>query len=385
MGSVKRLIVLGSTGSIGESTLSVVRAMRDAFTVVGLTCKRRRARLAQQAAEFRPEAVAIVDDGSPFSVDGLADLRVYWGADGILRMIEETRADIVVNGIAGAPGLVPSMTVLRTGKDLALANKESLVMAGPLVLREASSCGRKVIPVDSEHAALFNTLRCHAAGEVAELILTASGGAFRDLPVEQLPEVRFADALKHPTWSMGAKITVDSASMANKGLEVIEAHRLFGIALPRIRVLIHPQSLVHSLVRTIDGTLHIEASTPDMRIPIQNALTYPTTASNQVEWLELAGKGLTFFPVDGRKYRMLDLAYQAAGRSGAYPIVYNAANEIAVDAFMQETIRFTGIPDVVEEALSVAWSGNASSIDEVVAIDGEARSRAAERVRSMKR
>jgi 1-deoxy-D-xylulose-5-phosphate reductoisomerase len=293
-------------------------------------------------------------------------------------MIEETDADIVVNGISGAAGLLPSFSALRSGKDLALANKESLVMAGMLVLKEASLLGRRVLPVDSEHAALFNILQAQDPDEVAELTLTASGGAFRDLPLEELAHVRFADALQHPTWKMGAKITVDSASMANKGLEVIEAHRLFGIALPKIRVLIHPQSHVHSLVRTVDGTLHAEISTPDMRIPIQNALTYPVVMGNEVNWLDLAGMSLAFLPVDERKYRMLGLAYLAAGKSEAHPVVFNAVNEEAVAAFMNEEIPFLGIPDIVEDALGRDWTSTPGSVEEVLSIDAAARREALE-------
>jgi 1-deoxy-D-xylulose-5-phosphate reductoisomerase len=235
--------------------------------------------------------------------------------------------------------------------------------------------------VDSEHAALFSMLQCQAADEVSELILTASGGAFRDLPFAELSRVRFADALRHPTWKMGAKITVDSATMANKGLEVIEAHRLFGIALSRIRVLIHPQSLVHSLVRTIDGTLHAELSTPDMRIPIQNALTFPAVRANEVSVLDLIGKGLTFLPVDPLKYRMLDLAYRAADLSAAHPIVYNAANEVAVAAFMEDAIPFTAISAVVEDVLEAVVGSEPSSVEGVLAIDAEARRRATEKMK----
>ena len=378
---MKKLIILGSTGSIGESTIAVVRSLRDSFRIVALTCKRRRVRLAEQAGEFHPRSVAIVDDGQDFTVGSLPDMRVFKGSEGLLRLVEETDADIAVNGIAGASGLLPSIAALRSGKDLALANKESLVMAGLIVQREALARGRKVLPVDSEHAALFSMLQCQAADEVSELILTASGGAFRDLPSAELSRMRFADALRHPTWKMGAKITVDSATMANKGLEVIEAHRLFGIALLRIRVLIHPQSLVHSLVRTVDGTLHAECSTPDMRIPIQNALTFPATRVNDVDALDLIGRSLTFLPVDPAKYPMLGLAYHAAELSAAHPIVYNAANEVAVAAFMEDAIPFTAIASIVEDVLEKSAGAEPATIEDVLAIDAEARRRADERMK----
>ncbi|MGA2977523.1 MAG: 1-deoxy-D-xylulose-5-phosphate reductoisomerase [Spirochaetia bacterium] len=373
---MKRIIVLGSTGSIGASTLAVVRAMPGSFRVGGLACRRRADRLAAQSAEFLPESVAIVDAACRDALSAAVPIgtHLYTGSDAVLRMIQEVPADIVVNGISGAAGLLPTMAALRAGSSLALANKESMVMAGRQVLAEAAVRGCRVLPVDSEHAALFSILGRQDPSEVEELILTASGGAFRSLSLDELSRVRFADALRHPTWKMGAKITVDSATMANKGLEVIEAQRLFGIAPPRIKVLIHPESLVHSLVRTVDGTLHAEISTPDMRIPIQNALTYPARTATPVEWLDLAQRSLTFQAVDARKYRMLDLAYSAAtSASAAHPIVYNAANEVAVASFMDDAITFANIPVIVEEALSRDWSVLCDTIEGVLAVDAEAR------------
>jgi 1-deoxy-D-xylulose-5-phosphate reductoisomerase len=375
---VTRLLVLGSTGSIGESTLAVVRAMPETLRVTALCCARNVERLALQAREFAPEAVGIAEESA--AAGGLAKrgVKIYRGTEGIVRMIEETGADIAVNGISGAPGLLPSFAAVRSGKDLALANKESLVMAGPLLLAEAKRGGRSILPVDSEHAALFSILRSLDPGHVAELVITASGGAFRDLPAESLSRVTFQDALRHPTWKMGPKITVDSATMANKGLEVIEAHRLFAVPLERIRVLIHPQSLVHSLVRTIDGTLHAQASTADMRIPIQNALTFPAVSANRVEWLDLGGKSLSFFAVDRERYRMLGLAYRAAELSLAHPIAYNAANEVAVAAFMAGAIPFMGIPDLVERTLSMEWGPGPSTVEEVLEVDAAARAKTRE-------
>jgi 1-deoxy-D-xylulose-5-phosphate reductoisomerase len=331
-------------------------------------------RLKEQVSEFAPEAVCITE-GCRSAADDLPGApRLYEGEQGMLRMIEETDAVILVNGISGAAGLLPSLTALRSGKDLALANKESLVMAGSLLMAEAALRGRMILPVDSEHAALYSILRHMRREDVADLILTASGGAFRDLPTEMLSTVTYADALKHPTWSMGPKITVDSSSMANKGLEIIEAHRLFEIELSRIHVLIHPQSFVHAMVRTVDGTLHMEAGTPDMRIPIQNALTFPFIAETRVEWLDLSGRSLVFSPLDPQKYRMVTLAYHAAELSSAHPIVYNAANEVAVSAFMRGSIPFTAIPDAVERALGIDWGPSPRSVEEVLAIDTAARS-----------
>jgi 1-deoxy-D-xylulose-5-phosphate reductoisomerase len=373
---VKRIVVLGSTGSIGESTLDVIRAMPESFHVAALACGTRIDRLSAQCAEFSPVGAAVMMEGAGDALRAAVapGTRVYTGAEGILQMIRDTQADIVVNGISGAAGLLPTMTALAAVKTLALANKESMVMAGPLVRAEAAARGCRLLPVDSEHAALFSLLERQDPDEVTELILTASGGAFRDLSFEELSRVRFADALHHPTWKMGAKITVDSASMANKGLEVIEAHRLFGVAPSRIKVLIHPESIVHSLIRTVDGTLHAELSTPDMRTPIQNALTYPARMAGTVEELDLAGRTLSFQPTDPRKHRLIALAYSAATLSPAHPIVFNAANEVAVASFMADAIPFTSIASIVEDALADDWSGPCTSLSEVLAIDAEARS-----------
>jgi 1-deoxy-D-xylulose-5-phosphate reductoisomerase len=377
-------MVLGCTGSIGKSTLDVARSLPEDFRVVGLACGRNAEELAAQAREFKPEAVAVAGlDEMPTATRGLEGrgVRLFTGAQAAVRMVEEIDADIVVNGISGASGLLPSFAALRSAKDLALANKESMVMAGPLLLAEAQSRGRRILPVDSEHAALFSLLSRLQAAEVAELIITASGGAFRDFSAVELAHVRFRDALRHPTWKMGAKITVDSASMANKGLEVIEAHRLFGIDTARIKVLIHPESRVHSLVRTVDGTLHAEISTPDMRTPIQNALTYPRVRGGAVDWLELAGGCLSFCRVDTDRFRMLGLAYRAATASPAHPIVFNAANELAVEWFMKDTLSFAAIPDVVEDALAREWTAPCDSVGEVLAVDAETRRVVCERMK----
>jgi 1-deoxy-D-xylulose-5-phosphate reductoisomerase len=376
---MRRIIVLGCTGSIGTAALEVARQLPDRLRIVGLACREGIDLMGAQAAEFHPDAVAVA---GPAAVDGgrFAGARVHHGPSGLLDLVRETGADIVLNGISGAAGLAPSLAALESGKDLALANKESIVMAGPLVLAEAARRGRLVLPVDSEHAALFSILRSVRREEVAELVITASGGAFRDLPAVRLAAVRFADALAHPTWRMGPKITVDSATLANKGLEVIEAHRLFGVPLDRVKVLVHRQSRVHAAVRTVDGTLHLEASTPDMRIPIQNALTYPEVLPTRVPWLDLATGKLDFEAVDPGRYPMLDLAYRAARGGSALPIVYNAGDEAAVEAFRLDAIPFRRIASLVEELLSLAWPSRVDTADEVLAVDREARARAAERL-----
>jgi len=372
---MKRLLVLGSTGSIGESTLAVARALPDELRVVGLGCARNGGLLAAQAREFGVEAAAVTDDaGTRASFP--ATTRLYTGVQALRDMIQETRADIVVNGIGGAAGLMPSFQALQAGADLALANKESLVMAGTLLLAEASARARRVLPVDSEHAALWGLLAHRPIEEVADLIITASGGAFRDIPDAQLPHMRAADALRHPTWRMGRKITIDSASLANKGLEVIEVHRLFDIPLEHIKVVMHPESQVHAMIRTVDGTLHAQMSTPDMRIPIQNALTFPALRKSEVDWLDLAGRNLSFRPVSDARHPLLSLAYAAARQSSAHCIVYNAANEIAVELFMNDAIPFTAIAGIVEKTMSLEWDGSCDSLAEVLVVDADARRRA---------
>jgi 1-deoxy-D-xylulose-5-phosphate reductoisomerase len=376
---MRRVLVVGSTGSIGTAALEVARALPRLLRITGLACRGSVDLLAAQAAEFRPDAVA-VDGPCRFDDARFGGARVHRGGAGLLDMIRGTGADVVLNGISGAAGLLPSLAALESGKDLALANKESIVMAGPLVLAEAARRGRLVLPVDSEHAALFSILRSVPKDEVAELVITASGGAFRDLPLAALASVRFADALAHPTWRMGPKITVDSATLANKGLEVIEAHRLFGVPLERVKVLVHRESRVHAMVRTVDGTLHLEASTPDMRIPIQNALTYPEVLPTRVPWLDLTAGKLEFQVVDSRRYPMLDLAFRAAAGGPALPVVYNAANEAAVEAFRCDAIPFPRIPSLVEQLLSLDWPSRAETADEVLAVDREARARASERL-----
>ena len=306
--------------------------------------------------------------------------RIYAGPRGVLDMLADIPADIVVNGISGAAGLLPSVAAMRAGSDLALANKETIVMAGRLVLDEAAAHSRRVLPVDSEHAALASLLSRVNPAEVAELGLTASGGALRDLPLSKLGRARLADVLRHPTWKMGRKITVDCATMANKGLEVIEAHLLFKVPTSRIKVLIHPQSQVHSLLRTVDGTLRAELSAPDMRIPIQNALTWPEVVPNPVPWLDPSC--LTFLPVDHKRYPMLDLAY-AASATAVHPIVFNAANEVAVSRFIEDAIPFTVISTVVEQVLSLEWAEPCDSLESVLAVDAEARRRTGELMKGM--
>ena len=300
----------------------------------------------------------------------------YTGDEGLLTMIEQTQADCVVNGITGAAGFLPSVKALETGKTLALANKETLVMAGSLVKKIAKENGAAIIPVDSEHSAVFQLRTAFGEAALESIILTASGGPFRELPKEELPLVTPQDALRHPTWNMGKKITIDSASLANKGLEVIEAHHLFGLPPEKIQVLIHPQSYVHSLIETRDGMQYAQIGKPDMKVPILNALSFPETLSWAPGRFSLAGMSLSFTEPDTRKFPMLAIAYDCLRLGDPWPLVYNAANEVAVAAFIDGRIPFTGIADVVSQALAARPWRVFTDVPEVLAIDKEARAAA---------
>jgi len=367
--------VLGSTGSIGRNTLDIIGGMPGEFRAAALSCSSRISEIAEQARKFEPEAVAIIS--SDFTTRDFKQLppavQFYSGEEGLLKMIEEVGADIVVNGISGAKGLLPSFKALECGMDLALANKETVVMAGSLITDLARKRNQRLIPVDSEHAALFSLLESAAGRGVAEVILTASGGALRDFTAEQLQNVRVADALNHPNWQMGPKITVDSATMANKGLEVIEAHYLFSIAVDKIKVIIHPQSYVHAMIRTVEGSLYAQISKPDMRLPILNALSYPRLLDADFAGLDLGDRELSFRPVDYQKYPLLALAYEAVKRGSAHCVVYNAANEVAVEAFLKERISFLQIAAAVEDSLNLDWYGGAATLEDILDIDQRAR------------
>ncbi len=369
---MKKVLILGCTGSIGISTLDIINSHKEDFKLTGLQAHSNEQSLLQFAQEW-PEARLCLSGKAP------ADSRIqYTGSQGILQLIEETSADIVVNGIVGASGLEPTLKSIMTGKDVALANKESMVLAGPLINHYASVEGRRLLPVDSEHSALFHLFHDRDKQTVSEIILTASGGPFRNLPIEDFPSITLGDALKHPTWDMGKKITIDSATMANKGLEVIEAQQLFDFDVHKIKVLIHPQSYVHSLIRTKDMALYAQISKPDMRLPIQDALYYPEMKEVPWTYMDLAGKTLEFQSPDFSKFSMLKLAYYSAEAGNGYPIAYNGANEIAVEAFLQEKIHFLQIGEITEKTLQGDWSSTQDSLDAILETDKLARLRTLE-------
>jgi len=364
---MKKIIVLGCTGSIGRNTMDILRKNPEDFMVTGLQAHSSEKQLLE-LSETWPDAALCLSGREP------EDQRIrYTGDRGILRMIDESEADIVVNGIVGASGLEPAMRTLERGMDLALANKESLVLAGPLIKQTAQTSNCRLLPVDSEHSAVFQLLENREKDSVAEIILTASGGPFRNKPLDEFPQIRKKDALAHPTWEMGPKITVDSATMANKGLEVIEAQQLFDFDIDSIKVLIHPQSYVHSLIRTKDMALYAQISEPDMRLPISDALYYPEIREVPWTYLDLAGKTLEFQKPDYRKFPMLRLAFECARLEKGYPTAYNGANEVAVEAFLKDRISFVQISEVTETILNRNWDRQHSCLEEIHETDALSR------------
>ncbi len=370
-----RVAVAGSTGSIGRQTLEVVRAEAGTHRVVALSAGRGVETLVHQAREFRPEAVAVADEAARRLVaEALADQPETEVVADLGPICAE--ADVVVNGVVGFAGLAVTMATLAAGRRLGLANKESLIAAGPVVQPLRRVPGAELIPVDSEHCALHQCLRSSSdpTREVARLVLTASGGPFRGRDAADLAHVTRDEALAHPTWSMGPKITVDSSTLMNKGLEVIEAHELFGVDYDRIDVVVHPQSVVHSMVEFVDGSTIAQLSMPDMRLPIGYALGWPdriTTPFGRIDWSAIGR--LDFEAPDRSTFRCLDLAYEAGRTGGTMPAMLSAANEVAVDAFLAGRIRWNQIPDIVVDALEGLDATVPTSVDEVVDADRRAR------------
>lgn len=372
LGELTKVAIAGSSGSIGTQTLDVVRAEAGRYEVVALGVGSSVETLIAQAKEFRPRVVAVGDPARRAEV--AAALPFATVVDDLADLVEE--ADVVVNAVVGFAGLPVTVATLQRGKRLALANKESLIAAGPVVQPLRATPGAELVPVDSEHCALHQCLRASVdpAREVARLLLTASGGPFRGRTAAELADVRVEDALAHPTWSMGPKITIDSSTLMNKGLEVIEAHELFGVDYDRIEVVVHPQSVVHSMVEFTDGSTIAQLSLPDMRLPIGYALGWPErirTPFGRIDWTTL--DQLTFEPPDRATFRCLDIAYEAGRAGGSAPAWLSAANEVAVEAFLAGMIRWTEIGDVCKAALDRHDLGVPTTVDEVVAADRAAR------------
>lgn len=370
----KRVVVLGSTGSIGQQTLEVIRANPDAFTVVGLAAGNNARRLAAQIAEFKPQAAYCLDGSVAREVHG--DTRIYSGEDGLVQLSEEVAADVTVVGTPGMVGARATMTALQRGQDVALANKETLVMAGDLVMREAAAHGATVLPTDSEHSAIWQCLRGEDQAAIRRVILAASGGPFRTATQQELAAVTPQQALQHPTWTMGAKITIDSATLLNKGLEIIEAHWLLALPYAKIDVIIHPQSVVHALVEFADGAVKAQLSHPDMRLPIQHALSYPQRLPTHWGGLDFArAPVLEFSAPDEARFPCLALARQAAETGGTAPTALCAADEVAVELFLKGALGFLDIPRLIARALDGHASTPVESLDHVLAVAAETRQR----------
>lgn len=378
---MKAITLLGSTGSIGTQTLDIVAQYSDQFRLVGLAAGRNVEMLAAQIRQFRPAIAAIcIEEKLPELKQAIADLDpqpiLLAGEAGVTEVARYGDAQTVITGIVGCAGLLPTIAAIEAGKDIALANKETLIAGAPVVLPLVEKHGVKLLPADSEHSAIFQCLQGVPAGGLRRILLTASGGAFRDWPVEKLSEVRVADALKHPNWSMGRKITVDSATLMNKGLEVIEAHFLFGMDYDRIDIVIHPQSIIHSLIELQDTSVLAQLGWPDMRLPLLYALSWPERIYTDWEQLDLVKAGnLTFREPDHQKYPCMQLAYAAGRAGGSMPAVLNAANEQAVALFLEEKIQYLDIARCIEHVCDRHQSDNCPnpSLDDIVAADQWAR------------
>jgi 1-deoxy-D-xylulose-5-phosphate reductoisomerase len=369
----RRLTILGSTGSIGLQALDVVRSHRDRFEVVGLSANTDAKTLQQQAEEFGPDYVAL-ERGDAGAIDDLRTEKI--SGPGATAMLAEVPADVVLNGIVGFAGLAATVGALKTGNTVALANKESLVAGGEWVMRLGAT-GEQIIPVDSEHSAIFQCLIGRSEGEVREILLTASGGPFFGYEKAELLDVEPEDALKHPTWRMGAKVTVDSATMMNKGLETIEAHHLFGVPYDEIRIVVHRQSVVHGGAVFKDGSAILHAALPDMRLPISYGILYPDRVDVGAKPVSFGATTWTFEEPCNEVFRCLPLAVGAGRAGGAYPVALNAANELVVQAFLDRRIQFMRIPDVIEEVLdAVPEFGAMESMQAIVAVDRWAREEA---------
>jgi len=379
---VKRVLILGATGSIGTQALDVVARSEGELEVVGLSAGRNADALVALARTHAVGRIALTDPhAAARAAEGWTDGEVLAGTDGLVRLIAESGADLVLNAIVGSAGLGPTVVALSEGMDLALANKESLVVGGELVTALAEATGSTLLPVDSEHSAMHHLLTGEPAGTLERLVITASGGPFRGRTRAELEDVTVEQALAHPTWAMGGKITIDSATLMNKGLEVIEAHHLFGTPYERIDVVVHPQSIVHALVQLCDGSTLAHLGHPDMRVAIGYALHHPDRATLPLEPLDLAKlTQLTFEAPDTTAFPCLELARQAAKEGGTAPCVLNAANEIAVHAFLNGRLPFTGIAQVIEHTLHELGGTPVHSFETLYAADADARERAEERV-----
>lgn len=374
---MKQICILGSTGSIGTQALDVIEQHSDRYEVYCLTANNRYEMLAEQARKFRPAAVVIANEAHYESLKlllaDLPDIKVYAGAKAIDEIVEAQPIDMVLTAMVGFAGLSPTIHAIKARKTICLANKETLVVAGDFICRLAAEYHVYILPVDSEHSAIFQSLVGEGNNEIEKILLTASGGPFRKFTLDEMRDVKAADALRHPTWDMGAKITIDSASMMNKGFEVIEAKWLFGVEAEKIQVLVHPQSIVHSAVQFRDGGVKAQLGVPDMRLPIQYAFSFPERLPLNGDRLDLFRQPLEFFEPDMEKFRCLAMAYESIRRGGNVPCVVNAANEVVNEAFRHDRCGFLQMADIIEATMQRATFVAQPTYDDYIASDAEAR------------
>ena len=377
----KQICILGSTGSIGTQALDVIEQHSDRYEVYCLTANNRYELLAEQAHKYHPAAVVIGNEkhyeALKALLDDMPDVKVYAGAKAIDEIVEAGPIDMVLTAMVGFAGLSPTIRAIKARKTICLANKETLVVAGELICRLAMEHHVNILPVDSEHSAIFQSIVGEGNNDIDKILLTASGGPFRNYTLEQMSHVKAADALKHPTWNMGAKITIDSASMMNKGFEVIEAKWLFGVDADRIQVLVHPQSIVHSAVQFADGAVKAQLGVPDMRLPIQYAFSFPERLPLNGDRLNLFSQPLEFFEPDMERFRCLAMAYESIRKGGNMPCIVNAANEIVNEAFRHDRCGFLQMADIIEATMQKATFIQAPTYDDYISTDAEARRLAA--------
>lgn len=383
MTTPKKFVLLGATGSIGESTLRVLRKHPDKLELVGISARQQAGKLAEIAHEFSVPFACLENPSDP-DVSFPKGTELLDGQEGIEALAALPEADVVVVAVVGAAGLLPTLSALRAGKDIVLANKEALVVGGELVTQAAKENGARIIPADSEHNAVFQCIQGQDEKSLDSIILTASGGPFRDLPIEEFKNITLEQALKHPNWTMGKKITIDSATMANKGLELIEAHWLFELPPEKLEVVIHPPSLVHAIVRFVDGCCLAQLSPPSMTFALQNALLHPQRAPGVEPSMDFSKPlDLSFTPPCYEKFHCLRLAKDALAHGGTAPLVFNAANEIAVEAFLRNRIGFLQISDIIDHSLNTISNKQTDSIDELLELDCDVRHRATERIEQL--
>ena len=374
---MKQICILGSTGSIGTQALDVIEQHSDRYEVYCLTANNRYEMLAEQARKFRPAAVVIANkahyEALKLLLADLPDIKVYAGAKALDEIVEAQPIDMVLTAMVGFAGLSPTIHAIKARKTICLANKETLVVAGDLICRLAAEYHVNLLPVDSEHSAIFQSIVGEGDNEIEKILLTASGGPFRKFTLDQMRDVKAADALRHPTWDMGAKITIDSASMMNKGFEVIEAKWLFGVEADKIQVLVHPQSIVHSAVQFRDGGVKAQLGVPDMRLPIQYAFSFPERLPLNGDRLDLFRQPLEFFEPDMEKFRCLAMAYESIRRGGNVPCIMNAANEVVNEAFRHDRCGFLQMADIIEATMQRATFIAQPTYDDYIASDAEAR------------